>query len=110
MNALKGPEIDDDRDQRILIGNGVTVSDFRSLNAQCPRLRIHPFGGGTLFGDRFVGCTMPVQLMAQAGADTGGHGGDTAAFFPIFMGKRAGCPCRCRILKGAGIAALFMRD
>ena len=88
-DALKCPEIDDDIDERILIGNGLAVAEVRTLNAQIDGLRVDAFGGGSLLVDLLILRALTIQLIAQASPDADGQGADTAAFGPIFVGDWA---------------------
>ena len=55
LDALECPEIDDEIDEGIVVGNGLSVSDFGSFDPKCDRLGVDAFGGGSLLIDLLVG-------------------------------------------------------
>lgn len=84
-DALQRPEIDDNINERILIGNGLSVAQIRAFNAQIDSLRIDALGGGPLFIEVFVRLAIAIQLIAQPGSDADRQDADTPVFGPVLV-------------------------
>ena len=69
MQALQEVQIDQNVDERILIGDGFAVAQMRTLNAQVDRLCVDAFQGGALVISELIGLTVTVKGVAQARAD-----------------------------------------
>ena len=85
--ALEQAEIDQGIRECVEIGDGIAIAKVRVFNAQSDCLAIDAFGGRALSVDLFVGLTLPIQRIAQAGTDAGRHGNRTATFVSAFMMK-----------------------
>ena len=88
--ALKEAQIDEQIDQRVLIGNGGAIPQMRSFDAEVDSLRVDPFDGSALPIALFVKFAVTVEGVAKARADAGGHHRRTAALLPVGMMDRAG--------------------
>jgi len=69
--ALKETQVDQDVDQRVLIGDGLTVAQMRALNAERDGLRVDPLDRGALAIDLLVEFTVAVKRVAQTRAVVG---------------------------------------
>lgn len=110
LNPLHRPQINQDINQRIVVGNRTLITKLGSLNAQGHRLTIDPLIRRALPVHLSISRTFPVQLMAQPCPYAGSYGRSTSPGLPFFMGYRAACPGRFRIEPGANIAAALMGD
>lgn len=48
-DPLEGVQIDQNVGQGVVVGNGIAVAQFGSLNAEFHGLTVDPLGGGALF-------------------------------------------------------------
>ena len=71
-DPLEGVQVNQDISQGIVIGDGSSVTEFWSLNAERHRLTVNSLGGGALSVNSFVFLAVPIQLITQARAGTGG--------------------------------------
>ena len=87
---MQSPEIDEDIDEGVLVGNGLFVAQFGAFDAQSQGLGVNPLVGRALVVEQFIGLRVTVELVTDTSPNSGGHGGDTAAFGPVFVVDRAG--------------------
>jgi len=96
--ALQEAQVDQDINQRVLVGDGGAVAQMWPLDAQCHGLRIDPLNGGALAIEGFVQLTVAVERVTQACADAGRHHRGASTPFPIAMPHRTGAARECREL------------
>ena len=96
--ALQETQVDQEVDQRVVIGDGWAVAQMRTFDAEGHRLRVDALDGGALSIDGLVFLAVTVEGVAQASADTGGHHRGAAAASGIDVvdrtGDAAGSPAR----------------
>jgi len=63
-DTLKHPQIDQDVDQCVLIGDGSAVAQIGPFDAQSLGLTVDAFDGGALLVDVFVGLAIAVKGIA----------------------------------------------
>jgi hypothetical protein len=85
--ALQEAQVDQDIDQRVLVGDGGAVAQMWPLDAQGHRLRIDPLNGGALAIEGFVQLAVAVERVTQARADTDRHHGGAALLLGVGMMK-----------------------
>ncbi len=110
QDAAQQAQVDEQVDQGVLVGNGCAVTQMRALDAQIHGLTVDAFGGGTLAIDFLIGLALPIQGVAQAGADTGGQVGRTATLRPVAVIEGAGLSGGMWEEQGAGILAALVFD
>src|SRR3990172_5061811 len=78
LQALQEAQVDQHVDQRIVVGDGLTVAEMGSLDAQRHRLRVDALDSAALTVEALVEFAVAVERIAQARADAGGHHGGAA--------------------------------
>lgn len=106
---MQGAQVDDHIDKRVLVGDGVGVAQVRRLDAEGKGLAVDAFGCAALVVELLVGDTLPVHLVADASADTGGNGGKAALLVPVEMVDGAAFAGRRRIEMGAAMPSDLVR-
>ena len=106
---MQGPQVDQDVDQGVLVGDGLAVAQPGALDAEFLGLGVDALGGGALLVDFFEDGVVAVELVADACANAGGQGGD-AALGPVLMIDGTGFAGRLREDQGAGIAAALVLE
>ena len=81
-DALECSQVDQDVNQRVHVGNRLSVAEFGTLDAEFNGLTVDAFRGGALLVDILVLLRFTVELIPQACPDASSHGGDTAAIGP----------------------------
>ena len=71
--ALEEAQIDEQIDQRVLIGDGGAIPQMRSFDAEVDSLRVDPFDGSAFPIALFVKFAVTVEGVANARAHAGGH-------------------------------------
>ena len=102
-DALQGTQVDQDVDEGVLVGDGLTVAQLGAFDVQFEGLAVDALCGGALFVDGFEQVTFAVELVtdaaamaaAIAGSDAGGHSDQTPSLIPILVVDGAGfCEAR----------------
>lgn len=88
--ALEQAEIDQGVGEGVGIGDGIAIAEVRAFDAKSNGLAVDAFGGRALRVDFFVGLTVPIERVAQTGANAGGHGDGATSLACAFMVKRTG--------------------
>ncbi len=115
---MQRPEIDYHINQRILVGDSLSVAKFGALNTQFFGLSVDALGGGAVFVEFFEVLALAVELVTQSGAFGSSHCGDAAPFLPVFVSDRASVTISGGLVmssvegkeKGAGVATHLMFD
>lgn len=82
---MQGAQVEEDVDQRVLVGNGLPVAQFGALDAQFDGLAVDAFVRRALLVDLLVSFSLAVELVADASANAGGDGGGAADLGPAFV-------------------------
>ena len=82
---MQAAQIDEGVDQGVEVSDGLPVAEMRALNAQGDGLTVDAFAGGALAVGLPIGVAAAVELVADASADAGGHGGRAAPFGPVLV-------------------------
>ena len=106
---MQGTQVDQHVDERILVGDGLTVTQPGALDAQFFSLGVDALGGGALLVDVLVDGTVAVDLVADASPDAGGQGGD-AALGPFLVLDGARFAGGLGKDEGTGVAAALVFD
>ena len=109
-HPLQPTQVNQDIDERVLVGNGTIVAQLRPFDAQVKCLGIDAFDGRALLVKFFVRFARAIQFVTHPSADAGGQGSQTAAIRPVFVGNRADFASFFREKQWADIATHFMRD
>ena len=83
--ALEEAKIDQGVGEGVEIEDGVAVAKVRVFDAKSDSLAVDAFSGRTLSVNLFVGLTVPIQRIPQAGANAGRHANRAATFASLFM-------------------------
>ena len=110
VDALERMQVDDNIDQGVDVGDGRTVAQMGTLDAQRKRLAVDALGGSALVVDLSELLAGAVKLIAKPRAHARGEGGETAALGPVDVGKRARLVGSFREEQRTGIAADLMRN
>lgn len=78
-NAPQRPQVDEDIDERIGVGNRTTIAQVWTLDAQVERLTVDALTGPTLVVDALKVLALAVKLVTNPSADAGGQAGDAAS-------------------------------
>ena len=108
--AVQEAEIDEQINERVLVGNGLAIAKNRTLDAESFGLRVDALDGGALVVDEFVSVAGTVEGVAEAGTDAGGHLGSAATGLPEFVMNRANVGSPFGMQERANIFATFMFD
>ena len=79
-DTAQGPQIDENINEGIVVGDGLFVTKLGAFDTQSERLGVDAFVGGALFIEQFVCLRIPVELVTDTGPDGGGHGGNATTF------------------------------
>jgi len=71
-DPLEGVQVNQDISQGVVISDGSSIAQFGSLYAERHSLTVDSLGSGALFVNGFVFLAVPVKLITQARAGTGG--------------------------------------
>src|SRR5512135_3472443 len=92
--ALQEAQVDQQIDQRILVGDRRAMAQVGSLDPEGDRLRVDAFDGGAFPIQLLVTLALAVESVPEARPDAGGHHHGAAAFLPAGMMDRTGLPNR----------------
>ncbi len=82
---LQEAQVDQDVDERVLIGDGGAIAQMWAFDAQGPGLGVDALHGGALAVEIFVWVAVAVEGVAEARPDAGRHHRATAALLPLFV-------------------------
>lgn len=108
--ALPGPQVDQDVDEGVLVGDGLAVAQPGTLDAQFLGLAVDALGGGPLLVDCLVYGAVAVELIANAGADAGGQCGHAATFGPVLVANGTDASRDYRERQGADVTATLVLE
>jgi hypothetical protein len=95
-HTLQATQVNQDIEQRVLVGDGPLVAQFGTFNAQVEGLAVDAFASGALFVKLFVLITVAIQFVTHTIAKTSGQSGDAALLLaralPVFVSNRADRP------------------
>ncbi len=109
-NAVQGPQVDEDVEQGIEIGNGLTVAQLGAFNAKGSGLGVDTFSGSALAIDMLVGWRGTVEFVADLCTGAEGKSGETTPFAPIGTVDGTGLSGRHWEKQRASIASAFVGD
>ena len=108
--AMQKAEIDEQINERVLVGDGFAVAKNGALDAESFGLRVDAFDSSALVVDEFVSVAGTVEGVAEASADAGGHLGGAATGLPEFVMDGANVGGALGMQERADIFAAFMFD
>lgn len=91
VKSSHSAQVDEQVDQRVGIGNGSLVAQFRPLNAKVDGLTEDSLRRRALPIDLLIFIAFAVELIANARSLGGGHDHFAATTRPFVMANRAGC-------------------
>ena len=109
-NTLHGPQVNEDIDKRVQIGDGLPVTKLRPFDAQGNGLTENTLYGCALVVDLSIGITITVELVTNARTGSGGHDGFASAMRPFRVTDGAGTSRRFRAEQGTGITSALVLD
>ena len=107
-DALETAQVDEEVDEGVEVGDGVTVANMGTFDAEGDGLAIDAFDRGALSVDILVSLAVAVEGVAQASADAGGHGRRTALLAPLFVLDGTGLAVGLRIEQGTKVLRAFV--
>lgn len=107
---MESAEVDEDINEGVEIGNRLVIAEFGTFDTQSFGLRIDTLSDRAIIVNRFEGIGVAVELVTEASANGGGHGGETTPFRPLLVVDRARLTGGNRMKERAGIPTSLVFD
>jgi len=108
--AAKETEIEEQVDQGVAVGDGLTIAQLGPLDAQLDRLGVDAFAGRALAIHRLVLGAVAVKFVTGASAGGSGERGEAALLGRVLVLDGAELASGLGKEQGTGIASAFVRD